>query len=42
MACPIHEGDNEGALNLYVQGDTIEAIGNAELMDANSVLKDLL
>ena len=21
MACPIHEGDNEGALNLYVQGD---------------------
>jgi 5S rRNA maturation endonuclease (ribonuclease M5) len=22
MACPIHEGDNESALNLYVEGDT--------------------
>ena len=22
MACPIHEGDNEGALNLYIEGDS--------------------
>ena len=22
MSCPIHGGDNSGAINLYVQGDT--------------------